>query len=428
MSEMPDSASERYRLIFESVKDLLVQLDRGGQIVDLNQQVSHISGYKKEDLIGKRINSLASVFTAKSLVLIVANFAKRMLGFHIKPYEVEAKSVDGRQLFFEIDAVSLKEPNGQSIGELAVLHDVTEQKQATAKLKESEERFRSVVGSASIGLLSLNSQGIITFAEGLGLGVLKIKMGEILGRPGIEVFAQAPEFLAGFRRAIGGDSSSSVIELAELVFECRFSPLADQDKKIIGATVVLAEITERQRAEEAMRATQRFLEISNKETQRDPLLGKFVSELLSLTGCSAVGIFLLNEQKQLLCQASQGFSPEYGEVEAARLSKSGEAMDCKVLYGGIEPNNPYCTRNGSFYLNNVSSFLKTATEEQKKWGCDLYQKFGCESVAFIPIRLGERVLGLIQLADQGANKIPLKKITILEDVAKQLALAVQKMV
>lgn len=259
MIENQSNSEERYRLIFESVKDLLVQIDPQGKLVDFNQQLTKIAGYKKEELIGKRINFLAAMFTVKSLALILANFAKRMLGFHVAPYEVEAKSADGKQLFFEIDAVPLKNADGKNLGELAILHDITAQKLATAKLRESEERFRSVVGSASIGLLSLDSNGTITFAEGLGLGVLKIKMGNILGRPGNEVFAQTPEFLAGFRRAIGGESFSCVIELAELVFECRFSPLADQDKKIVGVIVVLAEITERQRAEEAMRTNNRFL-------------------------------------------------------------------------------------------------------------------------------------------------------------------------
>lgn len=115
------------------------------------------------------------------------------------------------------------------------------------------------------------------------------------------------------------------------------------------------------------------------------MLNKFVAELLSLTGCSAVGIFLLNEQKQWSCHACQGFSPEYCEAVTAHLSITGVEMD-------------------------------------------YYRKFGYQSATFVPIRLGERILGLIQLADPAENKIPPKMTSLLGDAAKQLALAVQKMV
>ena len=53
------------------------------------------------------------------------------------------------------------------------------------------------------------------------------------------------------------------------------------------------DVTARVRAEEALRASLRFLEIAPNQLDIDSLLKAFVSEIKEYTGCEAVGIRLL---------------------------------------------------------------------------------------------------------------------------------------
>jgi len=129
-------SEERYRLIFNSAIDLVVQMDTSGTIVDINKRVEERGGYKREEVVGKKITMLAHIFTAKSLAIMAANFAKGLMGVEVPPYEVEARSKDGQKFFLDITANLLKNKEGKIIGRLSMLHDVTERKIAEAAREE----------------------------------------------------------------------------------------------------------------------------------------------------------------------------------------------------------------------------------------------------------------------------------------------------
>jgi len=122
-------SEEKYRLIFEASNDILVYIDNNGKVIDFNYRATVLTGHKKEDLVGKNLGMLSHVFTAKSLALMLANFVKRKMGINIPPYEVEAKTVAGKKMLFEIDAVAIKNAQGKRLGEVAILHDITNRRQ-----------------------------------------------------------------------------------------------------------------------------------------------------------------------------------------------------------------------------------------------------------------------------------------------------------
>jgi len=156
VAEKIRESEERYRLIFNSAIDLIVQLDTSGTIVDLNKRVEERGGFKREELVGKKFTALAHIFTAKSLAIMVANFAKGLIGVEVPPYEVEARSKDGQKFFLEVTANLLKNKEGKIIGRLSMLHDVTERKIAEAareellhKVEEADKKKTEFVSDVS---------------------------------------------------------------------------------------------------------------------------------------------------------------------------------------------------------------------------------------------------------------------------------------
>lgn len=124
-----------YHHIFDQSTDVLVHLDRNARIVDVNGRALEISGLKKDDLVGKKISALAGVFTKSSIGRMVKSFTKRVVGVAVPPYEVEVHSADGRLMFFEVSAAPLTGSDGSRIGEIAMLHDVTERKMDEEKVR-----------------------------------------------------------------------------------------------------------------------------------------------------------------------------------------------------------------------------------------------------------------------------------------------------
>jgi len=77
-------------------------------------------------------------------------------------------------------------------------------------------------------------------------------------------------------------------------------------------------------------------------------------------------------------------------------------------------------------MNGTTRFLATVSEEEKGETRNVCNQVGYESVALVPIRLGDRIFGLIHVADLQENMVPLEIVETLEKVAMQLGEAIQR--
>jgi len=178
--------------------------------------------------------------------------------------------------------------------------------------------------------------------------------------------------------------------------------------------------------ENDLRTSHRFLEIANRHTEMTPLLNEFVSEIKKITGCEAVGMRILDENGHIPYQAYIGFSQQFYDQESPLSIECDGCMCVNVVKGTTDPNLPTLTSGGSFHTNGTTRFLSTLSETEKEQTRNACNRFGYESVALIPIRLGDRILGLIHIADSRENMISPQAVASFEWVARQLALAVQR--
>ena len=183
---------------------------------------------------------------------------------------------------------------------------------------------------------------------------------------------------------------------------------------------------ERKRGENALRASRRFLEIVNRHTEMSPLLKEIVAEVKKLTGVAAVGVRILDAQGNIPYQAYEGFSQGFYESESPLSIHSDHCMCINAIKGTTDPQLPFYTAVGSFYMNGTTRFLATVSEEEKGQTRNVCNQTGYESVALVPIRLPERILGLIHLADPREGMVPLEMVKVLEGIATELGMAIQR--
>ena len=183
---------------------------------------------------------------------------------------------------------------------------------------------------------------------------------------------------------------------------------------------------EHKRTEEALRLSQRFLEIANQFSGTRPLLTTFMEEIKKLTGCEAVGVRILDDEGNIPYGAYDGFSAEFYESENLLSIKTDECMCINVVKGCVDPKLAFYTEGGSFYMNGTTRFLATVSEEEKGRTRNKCNEQGFESVALVPIRLGNRVVGLIHVADSRDDMVPLETVKMLEGIALQLGVAFQR--
>lgn len=202
-------------------------------------------------------------------------------------------------------------------------------------------------------------------------------------------------------------------------------PVKNADGEIVGALAVTSDITARTQAEDALKSSHRFLEIANRHIAMKPLLDEFVSEVGRMTACEAVGIRVLESDGKMPYQSYQGFSEAFWESENGLCILSDEGMCVRVITGKAEPHLPLFSE-GALLINNTSVFYDSLSIKERQKMRNACNRFGYESVALVPIKLGKTVLGLIHVADRRPNMVPEVLVKQLEGTAMQLGAAITR--
>lgn len=141
-------SEERLKIIFQFAPDALYLNDLKGNFVDGNKAAEELTGYKREELIGKnflRIKLLSSDQIPKAAALLAKNALRKATG----PDELILQRKDGTHVSVEIRTFPVKIEN--QILVLCSAHDITERKRAEEELRRSQE---SLAEAQRIGRMS----------------------------------------------------------------------------------------------------------------------------------------------------------------------------------------------------------------------------------------------------------------------------------
>ena len=139
-------SEEKYRNIFEAAGDIILLLDTRGRILDANHKLLTLGGYKREDIIGKKITKLIGIILPKSIPIILKNFLQRMADKTSPPYEAQMKTKDGEIKDVEISATVIRR-EGKIVAALAILRDIT-------RRKKYEDELLKMQKIESVGVLA----------------------------------------------------------------------------------------------------------------------------------------------------------------------------------------------------------------------------------------------------------------------------------
>ncbi|HEY6121719.1 MAG TPA: PAS domain S-box protein [Pyrinomonadaceae bacterium] len=228
----------------------------------------------------------------------------------------------------------------------AVIRDVTDSKKAGEALRETERRLRTVIGSASLILFATDKDGVFTLSEGEGLTALGLSAGEIVGQSVFELYRDMPHVIENIKRALAGETFSCAVEVGQLVFDTRFSPLLDKNNRIAGMMGVATDITESRNAEKSIRETEnRYRELFENATDiiyTHDLAGNFTSlnrsgekitgytreEACQLNVSDVIAPEDLNLARRMTAQKAAGNAPTVYELEI--ISKDGRRVRLEV--------------------------------------------------------------------------------------------------
>jgi len=135
-------SEERLRILFEFAPDGYYLSDLEGTFVDGNRAAEELTGYKKEELIGKSFLELG-LLPLEQLPRAAALLAQNIQGQATGPDELILKRKDGSHVAVEINTFPVK-IKGQNLV-LGNVRNITERKQAEQQLKESLHKLEKAM-------------------------------------------------------------------------------------------------------------------------------------------------------------------------------------------------------------------------------------------------------------------------------------------
>ncbi|UCG37193.1 MAG: GAF domain-containing protein, partial [Candidatus Bathyarchaeota archaeon] len=124
-------SGDRFQTLFNLIPYPAAIIDKEGKILAINDSAEEKIGFKKRELLGKNFLRTAIV-TEDSKTILIKNFAERMKGIRVPPYEVEALTKEGRELTAEVNAVKMEYAGKPA--DLVMFHDVSERKMIKERL------------------------------------------------------------------------------------------------------------------------------------------------------------------------------------------------------------------------------------------------------------------------------------------------------
>ena len=270
-------SEERYRRLVELSPDAIV-VHHDGKFTYVNPAAVKLWGATHaEELIGKSIFDVVHPDYHEH----VDELTQYIQEFQRATTLAEHKCVrpDGSEIDVEVIGLPFTAEGKSAV--LSVFRDVTEKKHAREALRKAEKRLRTVVASAALILFATDKNGIFTLCEGEGLKSLSLGPGELVGKSAFEEYVDSPQVGENINRALKGESFSSAVNVGELVFDVRYSPLTDERDNVLGVIGVATDITEARRAENSIRESEeRYRELfenANDIIYTHDLRGNFTS-------------------------------------------------------------------------------------------------------------------------------------------------------
>jgi len=155
--------------------------------------------------------------------------------------------------------------DGDVVGAVNVVRDVTERYRAEQALRESRERLQTIVETLPVAMLAVDAEGRIDRAQGLDFEVLDCDRDDLLGA---DVGALAEEYgavVAGCRRALDGQQVTETVTIGGHTYEGTIEPVW-ADGEVTGAIAAAVDVSEREEHERELAATNERLDLALEHT------------------------------------------------------------------------------------------------------------------------------------------------------------------
>ena len=303
----------------------------------------------------------------------------------------------------------------------------------TAALHAAERYARSLLEASLDPLVTINREGKITDVNLATELVSGVRREALVGSSFSSYFTEPRQAEAGYQQVLKqgavSDYPLTIRHVSGYKTDVLYNAAVYRNEagEVQGVFAAARDITERKQAERRREFTNALLSLFAQKSSAGDYLNSVVEAIRQWTGCQALGIRLLNEHEEIPYESSIGFEPGFLELEQRLSLKRDQCFCIRAVSGAFEDSDrSLLTSGGSFRSDDAIAFIKALPPETLARYRGNCMKFGFASVAIIPIRYREEVVGVIHLADRRPGQFPPPSIEFIEAMTPLIGEAVHR--
>ncbi len=245
-----------FRRLVETAEEGIWTIDAAGNTTFVNERMADILGYSPGEMLGKPFTAFMSAERRGPALQLLQRRNEGIQEVH----EFCLQDKGGREVWTLASTNPIRSEDGEVIGALAMITDVTARKRVERELQLSEERYRHLVESASDGII-VHIGGFIAFANDAALRIVGATSDrEIIGRNALDFVAPDFRQMVIERMKIvntpGGRAPAveeKFVRLDGSTLDVEVSATGTRFNDANATMVVIRDISERKNAEEQIR-------------------------------------------------------------------------------------------------------------------------------------------------------------------------------
>lgn len=408
IEEVLRESENKYQFLIENLNEGVWLIDTRGVTVFVNQKMADILGYPVAEMIGAPVFA----FIDEEDTGTVREHLRRLGEGTREVFEFEFVHKTGARISVLMATAPIIGTDGVCRGSLAGVLDITSQKCMEAQLRESEEKYRSLVELSAEATL-IHRDGKIAYVNPAGMRLLGASHpGEVIGKTILDIVhpgarGRVKNLIARNRQG----EETPLVELLVVKLDGTTVPVEGRGSQMLlegrpAVQVVMRDITQRRYAEEQLQASNRYLLLLNRiistsasaHPQRK-LLEIALNQTLDLLGYDGGAIYRLDAGQSRVTLQCQRNMPD-GCLERAE-SALGEPCF-------------------SVFAAGLPRYLERGRDRNASDSSPLLQEFGLAALACIPLIVESDVVGMLLVGSRIRESFSADERALLEAVGREI--------